>query len=102
MYYLSLEPWMQRAGSNTQLYQLIRIAGDSLDFTAYTVTGETYDAFTLVKQEGERPNVFLDRAPENVPERMDIPERYRSRMSEEELEVYRNRFEAYEARKRND
>jgi hypothetical protein len=102
MYYLSLEPWMQRAGSNTQLYQLIRIAGDSLDFTAYTVTGETYDAFTLVKQEGERPNVFLDRAPENVPERVDIPERYRSRMSEEELEVYRNRFEAYEARKRND
>jgi 3',5'-cyclic AMP phosphodiesterase CpdA len=100
MYYLSLEPWMQRGASNTQLYQLIQIDGDSLDFTAYTVTGQEYDAFTLVKQAEGQPNVFLDRAPAEVPERTAIPEAYRSRMSEEELEVYYNRFEAYEARKR--
>ena len=48
---------MERAAENTQLFQVIAVDGDTLDFQAYTVTGELYDAFKLVKTEG--PNLFI-------------------------------------------
>ena len=99
MYDLGLEEWMQRAASNTQLYQLIRIDGDTLNFTAYTVTGEAYDAFELRKQGGGLPNIFIDQAPDDVPERLALPPRYEREYSDEQRELYRNRFEEYEARK---
>ncbi|WP_198664910.1 purple acid phosphatase family protein [Lewinella sp. IMCC34191] len=99
MYDLSLEPWMQRGASNTQLYQLIEIDGDVLHFTAYTVTGQKYDAFELRKQGAGQPNVFIDQAPADVPERLALPPRFEREYTDEERAVYRNRFEEYEARK---
>lgn len=38
-----------RAAENTELYQLIDVKADSLDFKAFTATGRLYDAFTLNK-----------------------------------------------------
>ncbi len=44
--------WLDRAAENTQLYQTIRIDGDKLAYRATTVTGELYDAFDLIKEDG--------------------------------------------------
>jgi len=38
-----------RSAENTELYQLIDVAEDRLDFRAFTATGRLYDAFTLTK-----------------------------------------------------
>jgi hypothetical protein len=64
MYHLTDNRWMDRAGENTQLYQIITITNGKLLYEARTVTGELYDSFELSKQ----PK-FLDKIPEGVPER---------------------------------
>lgn len=40
-----------RAAENTELYQLVDVDADRLNFRAFTATGRLYDAFTLVKGE---------------------------------------------------
>jgi 3',5'-cyclic AMP phosphodiesterase CpdA len=44
-----------RVAEDTQLFQVIRIAGDRLSYEARTAAGELFDAFDLVKQKN-RPN----------------------------------------------
>ena len=65
MYALKPDEWdayepvdMARAAENTQLFQVIRVDGDTLRFRAYTVTGELYDAFELVKEASDAPSRF--------------------------------------------
>ena len=43
---------MDRAGGNMQLFQVISISRTVLNFKSITVTGEVYDAFDLVKEDG--------------------------------------------------
>jgi hypothetical protein len=69
MYNLKPDGWdgyqgvdRDRAAENTQLFQVIRIDGGRLFYRSFTPTGELYDAFELVKQEG-RPNRFIERVP---------------------------------------
>ncbi len=59
---------MERAAENTQLFQIIHIAGDTLSYEAYTTTGHLYDAFDLIKQPGG-PNLFVPRLDPDTPER---------------------------------
>ena len=66
-YKLKKDPWVARGGENTQLYQVITVSGDTLNYRAMTAVGELYDAFDLVKQMGS-PNKLIDRAPQS-PER---------------------------------
>ena len=40
---------MARTGGNMQLYQVIRIDGDSLVYEAFTAEGKLFDRFSLVK-----------------------------------------------------
>lgn len=61
MYELTKEPWMDRTAMNTQLFQLVRIAGDTLRFETFTTTGMLFDAFDLVKQKGGKPNKCINR-----------------------------------------
>ena len=68
MYTLTKKRWMVRAAENTQLYQIISVDGNTLRYQAKTVTGELYDAFDLIKQEG-KPNTLIERMPEGAPER---------------------------------
>jgi len=68
MYDLTKDKWMDRAASNTQLYQVISIDNNKLSFEAYTATGELYDAFDMTKTNGKR--VLLERIPEDVKERI--------------------------------
>jgi hypothetical protein len=65
MYALKKDEWdtyepidLARAAENTQLFQVIRIDGDTLRFRAYTVTGQLYDAFELVKDDPDGPSTF--------------------------------------------
>ena len=51
MYESSVHPLMRRIAEDTQLYQVIEIAGNELVYRAYMATGELYDAFNLTKQE---------------------------------------------------
>lgn len=51
---------MSPVGEDTQLFQIVRLDGNRLDYEARTVTGRLYDAFSLVNEAGgkrlvERP-----------------------------------------------
>lgn len=65
MYDLQKELWKDyeaiadRGAENTQLFQVVSIAGDSLMYYSYTATGHLYDAFTLKKQAG-KGNLFTE------------------------------------------
>ncbi|EON78468.1 hypothetical protein ADIS_1079 [Lunatimonas lonarensis] len=55
-------PWMERKASKTQTYQVIHIVGDKLEYEAYTIHGELYDAFDLHKAADGR-NKLVNRIP---------------------------------------
>ncbi|GAB3961555.1 metallophosphoesterase family protein [Spirosoma harenae] len=98
MYDIGLQDWMDRAASNTQLYQIISINGDQLSYQSYTVTGEKYDSFELTKN-SKGQNTLVDKSPALAPERLDLPVEYQKRYKPDQMEQYRNRFQEYKARK---
>jgi len=63
MYNLDRADWMQRAAEDTQLCQIIRINGDTLQYEARTARGILYDSFDLKKQDG-RPNQLVNKVPQ--------------------------------------
>ena len=65
MYKLDRRIWMDRAAENTQLFQVISIAGSHLRYRSMTVTGDVYDAFDLVKDE---KTVLIDKTPSDAPD----------------------------------
>lgn len=60
--------WMDRSAIYTQLFQIIDVSPRTLSFKAYLATGELYDAFDLIKQEGSI-NKLVDLAPATMLER---------------------------------
>ncbi|MBC8491848.1 MAG: metallophosphoesterase family protein [Candidatus Marinimicrobia bacterium] len=68
MYDLTDDRWMDRAAENTQLYQVISVDQKTLSYRSYTVTGELYDAFQVIKKKN-KPNKIIDQKPQNFPER---------------------------------
>lgn len=60
--------WMDRSAIYTQLYHVVTVDGDVLEFKSFTATGELYDAFDLVKRKG-KINKLVDRIPQHVAER---------------------------------
>ncbi len=59
----------ERAAENTQLVQVISVDGNTLSYESYTATGELYDAFDIVKSDDGKPNKFVERQQEAIPER---------------------------------
>jgi hypothetical protein len=55
---------MQRLAENTQLYQIVHVSRDAMKYRAYTVTGELYDAFDLLQQEGQKANKMIEKTME--------------------------------------
>ena len=49
-YKLDGRNWMDRAGENIQLFQIISISGQRLMYRSMTATGEVYDAFEIIKE----------------------------------------------------
>jgi hypothetical protein len=66
MYTLDKLPWAKQSGANTQLYQLIRIAGDVLTYESRTARGDVFDAFELRKRP-DGGNDLLERPIERLP-----------------------------------
>lgn len=62
MYDITKGDFAVRLAEDTQLYQVIQIGNDRLEYKAYTATGALYDAFTLEKRAG-RPNVLKEALP---------------------------------------
>ncbi|MFC5625936.1 purple acid phosphatase family protein [Algoriphagus winogradskyi] len=87
MYNLTFDKWMDRAASNTQLYQLISIEGDRLSYGAYTATGDLYDAFDLIK-DGVQPKQFIDRADKAIQEAIELTPGSDKKMTPEEMAEY--------------
>jgi Purple acid Phosphatase, N-terminal domain/Calcineurin-like phosphoesterase len=54
-YKLEKEDWMQASAADTQLYQLIRIDGDTLHYEARTANGTIFDSFDLNKKPNGGP-----------------------------------------------
>lgn len=63
MYPLQVKWDVERVASGIQLFQVIKVSAESIEYEARIATGELYDAFTLVKdEEGNRS--LIERKPE--------------------------------------
>lgn len=51
--------WMQKGGSNTQLYQVLTVDQEKLYYKSYTATGKLFDAFELKKS--DQGNVLIEK-----------------------------------------
>jgi hypothetical protein len=56
------DPRMARLRENSQLYQVVSVAGDRLSFESRAVDGTLVDAFELVRGAGPASS-YVDRAP---------------------------------------
>ncbi|MCB0600997.1 MAG: metallophosphoesterase family protein [Saprospiraceae bacterium] len=93
MYDLGFDGWIQRAGSNIQLYQTISIDGNHLTYQAYTADNRLYDGFELFKEDGH--NLFFDQAPADRPEILAPPPHFERIWNRESKKDYETRFKAY-------
>jgi len=55
--------WMQRKGENTQLFQVITVADNQVEYKAFTALGDLYDSFIL-KKNGSQPNILINQVPD--------------------------------------
>ena len=99
MYALGLENWMDRAASNTQLYQTVHVDQNKLSFKAYTVNGDIYDAFDLLKDKNGQNSLVELSGSLKMQERLDLPAELQKRFKEAELKEYNERFQKYKQRK---
>jgi len=68
LYHINPNRWMDRAAENTQLYQIISVDENSIDYKAFTVTDELYDEFRIVRHSSGK-KTFKDLQPRDYPER---------------------------------
>ena len=62
MYDVDRTDWMARVAEDKQLFQIIRIAGDRLEYESRTASGLLYDAFELHKR-ADGSKELIDRSP---------------------------------------
>ncbi|WP_026628336.1 FN3 domain-containing metallophosphoesterase family protein [Dyadobacter alkalitolerans] len=99
MYDIGLQDWMDRAASNTQLYQVITIDSAKLAFKAFTVNGDLYDSFELNKDDKGKNSLVELEGTLQMKERLELPERYMKTFKEADLKHYNERFQEYKKRK---
>jgi hypothetical protein len=75
------------------------VDGGKLLYQAFTTTGALYDAFSLQKKKNGQ-NAFMDLAPKEVPESVELPQAERQKLSEEEIKAYRQRYQEYLQKKK--
>jgi hypothetical protein len=100
MYELGLEEWMDRAASNTQLYQILHVDENKLAFKAYTVNGDIYDAFDLLKDNSGQNTLVELSGSLPMQERLSLPSELEKRFKEADMKMYNERFQKYKERKR--
>ncbi len=75
MYTFKKDAWdnydakLDRKAENTQLFQVIRVDGNTLRYQAYTATGALYDAFDITKGAKKGANRFVERGGSAVVDR---------------------------------
>jgi hypothetical protein len=89
---------MERAASNTQLFQIIRVENQKIIYEAYTATGKRYDQFSLTRKKNGT-NKFQDLAPANQKENLELPPPVQKSMKEEDINIYRQKLRQYLQRK---
>lgn len=92
MYGLSVDRWSDRVASETQLYQNIEVDGNIINVEVFTVTGELYDSFSLVKNDKGINEVIEMDIVKSIPENTIIPEESLKRYSEEQLILYKEKY----------
>lgn len=97
MYESALSDWMDRVAMNTQLFQVIEVKPHQINYKAYTVTGELYDAFSLQKR-SDNTNLFIDERPTGVEDRLSLPNRIDERMNARKRKDFNQRFKAFKER----
>ncbi|WP_421944224.1 fibronectin type III domain-containing protein [Pedobacter sp.] len=61
MYKVDVNPkWMDVFAEDTQLFQIISVNGDELNYTAYKASGEVFDQFKLKKKSKNSAAAFTD------------------------------------------
>ena len=50
LYPVENKPWMERKGENVQLFQVISIRQNTLDYKSFTADGSLFDEFSLVRK----------------------------------------------------
>jgi len=98
MYTLNFTEWLERVASNTQLYQIVHVDKNELKYEAYTTTGELYDAF-LLKKKSNGTNQFVEMTPNFLPEIITIPQRYAERLTKEQLNAYRMKYDEFKRKR---
>lgn len=63
MYSTSPHRWMRRVAQGRQLFQIITVGEDTLQFAAHTADGVLFDGFELRKQGPGQPNLLVDTVP---------------------------------------
>ena len=98
MYLSNLLSWIDRAAVETQLYQLVHVNKDTMTYEAFTILGELYDKFQLIKRtDGSKK--FIDLAPAGLKERIELTTARLEKLSATERSKWNERFNAYKARK---
>lgn len=61
MYKIDVEPhWMDVFAEDTQLFQIISIDGDTLNYHAYKASGDVFDSFKLIKKTINKAAEIID------------------------------------------
>ncbi len=92
MYGLNVNKWSDRVGSETQLYQNIEVTGDTVKVESFTVVGELYDSFLLVKGQNSVNKVIETEKIQSIGENVKIPEGAKKNYTEQELRQYKEHY----------
>ncbi len=93
MYGLTTNFWADRVASNTQLYQNIAFSGDTLFYKSFTVAGELYDEFMLIKDKNGINRFIESEEVREIDQRTEIPEGEEEEYTEEEMQKYDQKFQ---------
>jgi 3',5'-cyclic AMP phosphodiesterase CpdA len=93
MYGLNTSFWSDRVASNTQLYQHISFNGGVLNYQSYTVAGELYDEFKIVKNKKGKNRFIESKKVGQIKQRTEIPPGTIEKYNEEDLKKYRQKFQ---------
>lgn len=92
MYGLNTSFWSDRVASNTQLYQNISFSGDTLSYKSFTIAGELYDEFILIKNKTGINRVIESKKVLDIEQRTEIPEGEGENYNAEEMQKYQQKF----------
>ena len=82
-----------RVASNTQLYQYITLSGNTLSYESYTVTGELYDDFVMIKNKKGVNRIIESKELNRIEQRTKIPEGEEEEYTIEELQKFNLKYQ---------